>query len=70
MFYMFFFRDPTPTPVEGIKWPRVTNKEDLEYVHIDQDGLHVKQGLRKENAKFWESLSQDTFLESSEKDEL
>ncbi|KAJ9582814.1 hypothetical protein L9F63_022842, partial [Diploptera punctata] len=64
------FGDPTPTPVEGKKWPNVTNPEDLEYLQIDKDGLHVKQGLRKESTKFWDLLSQLSHSVSSEKDEL
>ena len=53
---LFLYRDPTPTPFRGVKWPSVSSSDNREYVEINRDGLHVKQSLLKERATLWESL--------------
>ncbi|PSN42542.1 hypothetical protein C0J52_03844 [Blattella germanica] len=48
--------NPTPKPFKGVRWPQVSNSNNLKYVQIDINGLHVKQGLLKERVEFWDSL--------------
>ncbi|XP_069696460.1 esterase FE4-like isoform X3 [Periplaneta americana] len=62
--------NPTPKGSKLHKWMPVSSPDEVEYAHIDANGVHIGHNLLQDRIQFWEPLIFKDGVVHSERDEL